>query len=84
MTEPQTTRCRVVKLIAKRLGLDAALITDNQTLYILGVDDLTKIELGLDIEDLFDGEAPDEMHEACKSVGDFVKLAESLVAEPVS
>jgi len=84
MTEPQTIRCRVVKIIAKRLGLDPTQITENQTLYTLGVDDLTKIEIGLDLEDHFDGEAPDEMHEACKCVGDFVRLAETLVAEPVS
>lgn len=84
MTEPQTTRCRVVKLIAKRLGMDPAQLHDHTTLLFLGVDDLTKIELGMDIEELFDGEAPDEMHEACKCVGDLVRLAETLVAEPVS
>ena len=84
MTEPQTIRCRVVKLIAKRLGTDPSQLHDHTTLHFLGVDDLTKIELGLDIEDMFDAEAPDEMHEACKSIGDLVRLAESLATESVS
>lgn len=82
--EPQTIRCRVVKLIAKRLGMDPADVTENRTLHALGIDDLTKIEIGLDIEDLFDAEASDQAHESVRTIGDFVALAESLVTDPVS
>lgn len=84
MTEPQTIACQVRRIIAKRLGVDPSQLHDHTTLYILGVDDITKIEIGLDLEDHFGAEAPDEMHEACKSIGDLVRLAESLAAEPVS
>lgn len=82
--EPQTTSCKVRKLIAKRLGLPVDEVSENRALYALGIDDLTKIELGIDIEDLFDAEAPDEAHEACKTVGDMCRLAESLVSEEVA
>lgn len=84
MTEPQTIACKVRKLIAKRLNLDPSEVTENRTLYALGVDDLIKIEIGLDVELMMDAEASDEAHEACRTVGDFVVLAESLVAEPVA
>lgn len=82
--EPQTVSCKVRKLIAKRLGLPVDEVSENRTLYALGIDDLTKIELGLDIELAFDGEAPDAEHEACRTIGDFCRMGERLAGEAVS
>lgn len=82
--EPLSISCIVRRIIAKHLDLDPADVTEDKTLYALGVSDLEALEIGLDIEEAFDGEAPDEEHEACRTVGDYVNLGRRLAGEAVS
>lgn len=77
---PLTIACQVRRIIADELGLDPDMLASTDRLDALGATDIARIHIGMSVEDLVDAEAPDEAHEACKTVGDIIALAERLAA----
>lgn len=69
---------QVRRIIAKYAKRSAADISVADTLHELGLGDLEAIEISLDIEDAVDAEGSDDEWEACKTVGDFIAVAERL------
>lgn len=66
-------------LIADRLGIDSAVITENtDLLYELGADSLTLVSLVGDVEDHFDISIDDADLAQLATVGDLAELIERL------
>ena len=75
---------RVRHIIAKYTKRPASAISAADWLYELGLGDLEAIEISLDIEEAVAAEGTDAEWEACKTVGDFIKLAEKLAGEELA
>lgn len=69
---------QVRRIFAHYSSRPAGAISAADTLHELGMGDLDAIEISLDIEDAVDAEGSDEDWEACKTVGDFIAVAERL------
>lgn len=74
----QTVADRVRAIIEPFTIRDIADLSSADTLHELGITDAGRIEIGLEIEALVEGGTTDDDVEACKTVGDFVALAERL------
>lgn len=72
-TPPDDVESRVVALIAHRLGVEGRYVARDVALVDLGADSLARIDLVIDIEDLFNFEIPYEDIDALETVGDLVR-----------
>lgn len=71
------TEQKIFQIIASQIGSDASQIKrDNFISQDLGMDSLDAVEVTMEIEDTFDISIPDDEADACKTVGDVVKLVE--------
>jgi acyl carrier protein len=53
-------RTRALDIIGEQVGIDPLALTDNTTILQLGADSLDCIEIGLELEEEFDIELPDD------------------------
>ncbi|MCQ2486601.1 MAG: acyl carrier protein [Clostridia bacterium] len=70
----------IQRILAEQIDVDAADITmDALLLEDLGVDSIDVVDLVMSIEDEFGVEVPEDGLDGVKTVGDAVKVIESLV-----
>ena len=83
----QSTRQKIVKILAEQAVLDSAEIHDASTLEDLGIDSLGLVEIVFSIEEAFDVTVPFNANDTessefdISSVDSLVKAVEKLVAD---
>ena len=70
---------RVRKIVVEHLGVEAAKVTDDASfIEDLGADSLDTVELVMAFEEAFGKEIPDDVAEKIVTVGDAVKLLDTI------
>ena len=68
---------RVQKIICEQLEIDSHLVTEDASISgDLGADSLDLVDLSMSIEEEFNLEVPDDVHDHVRTVGDIVKFIE--------
>ncbi len=80
--QTQQIRSKIKEIIANVAGLDAAGISDHATLSDeLGLDSLSRLEIGVDVDYAFKLKLPDESFKGVDSIDAMVELVERRVTE---
>ncbi len=80
--QTEQIRTKVKEIIANVAGLDAAGIGDHATLgEDLGLDSLSRLEIGVDVDYAFKLKLPDESFKGVDSIDALVALVERRLAE---
>lgn len=79
--EKQEIRSRVIAVVAEKLSLDAAAISDASTLQNLGADSLDMVEIIMQLEETFDVSIDDEKAERLETLSDVVNYIHQLLSE---
>lgn len=71
---------KITNIIVNKLNVEPSIVTDNaEFINALGADSLDIVELIMDIEHEFNINIPDNMTEKIVTVGDAVKVVESML-----
>lgn len=80
--DTEQIRAKVKEIIASVAGLDRAALGDHATLRDeLGLDSLSRIEIGVDVDYAFKLKMPDESYAGIDSIDALVELVERRLAE---
>jgi len=69
-------RSRAINIIAEQVGIDPLKLDDNTTIGAIGADSLDCVEMGLELEEEFDVELPDEGVTVDLSIGKVLAMIE--------
>ena len=73
---------KITNIIVNKLNVEPSIVTDDaEFINALGADSLDIVELIMDIEHEFNINIPDNMTEKIVTVGDAVKVVESMLEE---
>ena len=77
----ESIEARVKKLVTELLGVEEEKVTAEALLIDdLGADSLDTVEIVMEAEEVFGIAIPDDAAETVKTVGDLIRLTETLVA----